>query len=151
MTAALPPAVEALIARAEGLIARLEQVLPHAAAAPDWAAAIAWRYRRRGQGPVLEPVRHVGGIRLDAAQTPRAPTPPPDINLEAWRDSVHTLRALDARTLHLGSFGTFVAAGSRSTDTGSTKIEPSSSGVRIVPPGASTDVGPRQCSHPRGR
>jgi hypothetical protein len=64
MTAALPPAVEALIARAEGLIARLEQVLPHAAAAPDWSAAIAWRYRRRGRGPVLEHVRHVGGIRL---------------------------------------------------------------------------------------
>ena len=64
MTDDLPPAVAALIARAEGLITRLEQVLPHAAAAPDWDAAIAWRYRRRGRGPVLEPVRHVGGIRL---------------------------------------------------------------------------------------
>jgi hypothetical protein len=64
MTDELPPAVAALIARAEGLITRLEQVLPHAAAAPDWNAAIAWRYRRRGRGPVLEPVRHVGGIRL---------------------------------------------------------------------------------------
>ena len=64
MTNDLPPAVAALIARAEGLITRLEQVLPHAAAAPDWNAAIAWRYRRRGRGPVLEPVRHVGGIRL---------------------------------------------------------------------------------------
>jgi hypothetical protein len=64
MTDDLPPAVAALIARAEGLITRLEQVLPHAAAAPDWNAAIAWRYRRRGRGPVLEPVRHVGGIRL---------------------------------------------------------------------------------------
>ena len=64
MTDELPPAVAALIARAEGLITRLEQVLPHAAAAPDWNAAIAWRYRRRGRGQVLEPVRHVGGIRL---------------------------------------------------------------------------------------
>ncbi|MFN8893762.1 MAG: ATP-binding protein [Betaproteobacteria bacterium] len=64
MTDELPPAVAALIARAEGLITRLEQVLPHAAAAPDWNAAIAGRYRRRGRGPVLEPVRHVGGIRL---------------------------------------------------------------------------------------
>ncbi|MFT2718841.1 MBL fold metallo-hydrolase [Deinococcus sp. A31D244] len=50
-------------------------------------------------------VGDVGGIRLDAAQTPRAPTPPPDINLEAWRDSVQTLRALDARTLHLAHYG----------------------------------------------
>jgi hypothetical protein len=65
MTApAPPPAVEALIARAETLLARLEQVLPHAAEAPDWSAAIAWRYRRRGRGPVLEPVRHLAPIRL---------------------------------------------------------------------------------------
>jgi predicted AAA+ superfamily ATPase len=64
MTPALPPAVEALITRAEALLARLEQVLPHAATPPDWNAAIAWRYRRRGLGPVLEPVRHVAPIRL---------------------------------------------------------------------------------------
>lgn len=65
MTAALPPAVEALIARAETLLARLEKVLPHAAEPPDWGAAIAWRYRRRGLGPVLEPVRHLSPIALD--------------------------------------------------------------------------------------
>ncbi|SEJ68070.1 Glyoxylase, beta-lactamase superfamily II [Deinococcus reticulitermitis] len=47
----------------------------------------------------------VGGIRLDARQTPRPPTPPPDINLEVWRESVAVLRALDARTLHLAHFG----------------------------------------------
>ncbi|GGK87911.1 MBL fold metallo-hydrolase [Deinococcus radiotolerans] len=49
----------------------------------------------------------VGGIRLDAAQTPRAPTPPPDINLDAWRDSLSTLETLDARTLHLAHFGAY--------------------------------------------
>lgn len=49
----------------------------------------------------------VGGIRLDVAQTPRAPTPPPDINLEAWRDSLSVLETLDARTLHLAHFGTY--------------------------------------------
>jgi len=57
-------AVASLLQRAEGLLARLEAVLPHAATAPDWAASVAFRYRRRGQVGVLEPVRHVGTIRL---------------------------------------------------------------------------------------
>ena len=47
----------------------------------------------------------VAGIRLEAAQTPRAPTPPPDIDLEAWRTSIARLRALDVRKLHLAHFG----------------------------------------------
>ncbi|MCU0928316.1 MAG: ATP-binding protein [Burkholderiaceae bacterium] len=53
-----------LIDRAEGLLGRLEAVLPHAPAEPDWAASTAWRYRRRGAAGVLEPVRHVATIRL---------------------------------------------------------------------------------------
>jgi len=57
-------AFEHLLVRAESLLARLEQILPHAPAAPDWGASIAWRYRRRGSAGVLEPVRHVAGIRL---------------------------------------------------------------------------------------
>ncbi|MBG6080984.1 ATP-binding protein [Rubrivivax gelatinosus] len=56
--------VEALLARAESLLARLESVLPHPPAAPDWAASPAFRYRRRGNAGVLEPVRHVATIRL---------------------------------------------------------------------------------------
>ena len=60
----LPSALLQLMQRAEQLITRLEAVLPHAAAAPDWGAAVAWRYRRRGQACVLEPVRQVAGIRL---------------------------------------------------------------------------------------
>ena len=40
--------LERLIARAEALLGRLEAVLPHPPAAPDWGAAIAFRYRRRG-------------------------------------------------------------------------------------------------------
>ena len=55
---------EQLLVRAESLLARLEQILRHAPAAPDWGASIAWRYRRRGSAGVLEPVRHVAGIRL---------------------------------------------------------------------------------------
>jgi len=57
-------AVESLVARAEALLVRLEAVLPHAATAPDWGASVAFRYRRRGAGAVLEPVRHVATIRL---------------------------------------------------------------------------------------
>ncbi|MBX3604227.1 MAG: ATP-binding protein [Piscinibacter sp.] len=56
--------VHTLIARAEALITRLEAVLPHAPAAPDWAASIAFRYRKRGGSGALEPVRHVATIRL---------------------------------------------------------------------------------------
>ena len=56
--------LESLIARAEALLVRLESVLPHAAAALDWSASIAFRYRKRGSVGVLEPVRHVATIRL---------------------------------------------------------------------------------------
>ena len=55
-----------LIARAEALMVRLEAVLPHPLAAPDWSASIAYRYRRRSSGcSALEPVRHMAQISLD--------------------------------------------------------------------------------------
>ncbi len=57
---------EQLIARAMALVDRIEAVLPQPLTAPDWNAAIAWRYRKRASGHgVLEPVRHVGAMRLD--------------------------------------------------------------------------------------
>ena len=56
---------ERLIERAEQLIARIESVLPQPLGAPDWSASIAWRYRKRSSGHgTLEPVRHVGAMRL---------------------------------------------------------------------------------------
>ncbi len=62
-------AFEHLLVRAESLLARLETLLPHAATAPDWTAAVAWRYRRRaggfGMAGVLEPIKHVATIRLE--------------------------------------------------------------------------------------
>ena len=45
-------------------MARIEAVLPHPLAEPDWSASIAFRYRRRGGSGCLEPVRHVATIRL---------------------------------------------------------------------------------------
>ena len=57
--------LESLIDRAHALLTRLEATLPQAAAAPDWSASTAFRYRKRRQVGLLEPVRHVATIRLD--------------------------------------------------------------------------------------
>ncbi len=57
---------EQLIERAGELLSRIEAVLPQPLSAPDWNASTAWRYRKRSSGHgVLEPVRHVAGIRLE--------------------------------------------------------------------------------------
>ncbi len=57
---------EQLMDRASDLLARIESILPQPLGAPDWNAAIAWRYRKRSSGHgALEPVRHVAGIRLE--------------------------------------------------------------------------------------
>ena len=56
---------ELLMARAEQLIGRIESILPQPLGAPDWSAAIAWRYRKRSSGHgALEPVRHVAAMGL---------------------------------------------------------------------------------------
>jgi predicted AAA+ superfamily ATPase len=57
-------ALQHLIDRAEALLARIEAVVPHPLAAPDWNASIAFRYRKRGGSGLIEPVRHVASIRL---------------------------------------------------------------------------------------
>jgi predicted AAA+ superfamily ATPase len=59
--------LDALFARADHLLARLEALLPAPGAEPDWAGAIAFRWRRRARGGPggLEPVRHVAPIALD--------------------------------------------------------------------------------------
>jgi predicted AAA+ superfamily ATPase len=58
-------ALEQFLARAEQLISRIESVLPQPLSAPDWAASVAYRYRKRASGHgTLEPVRHVAEIRL---------------------------------------------------------------------------------------
>ena len=56
---------EHLLLRAEQLITRIESVLPQPLIAPDWGAAVAFRYRKRSSGHgVLEPVRQVGAMGL---------------------------------------------------------------------------------------
>ena len=55
-----------LMARAESLVARIESVLPQPLQAPDWSGSVAFRYRKRSSGHgTLEPVRHIGAMRLD--------------------------------------------------------------------------------------
>jgi len=56
--------LNALVNRAERLLARLEAVLPHPLAPPDWDASIAFRYRTRGASGWLQPVRQVAPIAL---------------------------------------------------------------------------------------
>lgn len=57
--------LEHLVQRAEQLITRIESVLPQALSMPDWNASFAFRYRKRSSGHgVLEPVRHIGAMRL---------------------------------------------------------------------------------------
>ncbi len=59
-------ALDRMLHRAELLMARIELILPQPLLAPDWKAAIAFRYRKRSSGHgVLEPVRHIGQMSLD--------------------------------------------------------------------------------------
>ena len=58
-------ALDALLRRADALLSRLEAVLPQPLTPPDWEAAVAFRYRKRGASARLEPVRHLSAIRLD--------------------------------------------------------------------------------------
>jgi glyoxylase-like metal-dependent hydrolase (beta-lactamase superfamily II) len=60
-----------------------------------------------------DPERHtvftgdVAGVRLNAARYVRPPTPPPDIDVEAWHASVDRIRAAQPRALDLTHFGRF--------------------------------------------
>jgi hypothetical protein len=57
---------ERLINRVDALIDRIEAVLPQPLSAPDWAASIAFRYRKRSSGHgVLEPVKNVAQLQLE--------------------------------------------------------------------------------------
>jgi predicted AAA+ superfamily ATPase len=56
--------VSKLIARAEGLVERLERFVPGDPPAIDWEASIAFRWRRRDRGRSIEPVINVHRIEL---------------------------------------------------------------------------------------
>jgi glyoxylase-like metal-dependent hydrolase (beta-lactamase superfamily II) len=50
-------------------------------------------------------VGDMAGVRTPPSQFTIAPTPPPEIDVEAWLDSVDRIEALEPRILHLTHFG----------------------------------------------
>jgi predicted AAA+ superfamily ATPase len=60
--------LESLIDRAERLLARLEPLLPTPPGAPDFSAALAFRWRKQAGRGQLQPVPRVHAIRLDDLQ-----------------------------------------------------------------------------------
>jgi uncharacterized protein len=61
---AKPDSLEQLIERGDKLLQRLEALLPGNIDEPDWAAATAFRYRKRAQRAELAPVLRVGNLAL---------------------------------------------------------------------------------------
>ncbi len=59
-----PSSLERLLARAETVLGRLEAILPTPPLAPDWASAVAFRWRKRDGRGWLQAVRHPHPIRL---------------------------------------------------------------------------------------
>ncbi|VVE89697.1 ATP-binding protein [Pandoraea bronchicola] len=60
--------LEQFLTRAEGVLARLEAMLPPAAPEIDWNAAMAFRWRKKQGRGFLQPVAHVSEITLDDLQ-----------------------------------------------------------------------------------
>ena len=58
------PTLEHFLARAERLLERLEPLLPPASPAPDWNAAAAFRWRKRGGVGFLQAIAQPAAIRL---------------------------------------------------------------------------------------
>ena len=58
------PTLEHFLARAERLLERLEPLLPPASPAPDWNAAAAFRWRKRGGVGFLQAIAQPATIRL---------------------------------------------------------------------------------------
>lgn len=50
-------------------------------------------------------VGDVAGVRLQDVDYVRPPTPPPDIDLEAWSDSMNLVKSLQPEVLYIGHFG----------------------------------------------
>lgn len=61
--------LEQFLTRAEGVLARLEAMLPPATPEIDWDSAVAFRWRKKQQGRgFLQPVAHVSAITLGDLQ-----------------------------------------------------------------------------------
>ncbi len=58
----------ALLDHAERVLSRMEQTLAPIAPEPDWRASVAFRWRKRGQHAMLQPVRTLAPIELSDLQ-----------------------------------------------------------------------------------
>lgn len=58
-------------------------------------------------------VGDVGGVRIPPASFTMAPTPPPDVDIDAWETSLQTLRDWDPQTLALTHFGAVQEVGAQ--------------------------------------
>lgn len=63
------PSLEQLLARAEQVLERFAATLPPAVPAPDWSAAVAFRWRKSQGRGWLQAVRNPHPIRLDELET----------------------------------------------------------------------------------
>jgi glyoxylase-like metal-dependent hydrolase (beta-lactamase superfamily II) len=61
-------------------------------------------------------VGDTAGVRLQAGRFIMPPTPPPDIDLEAWRDSFGRINAWRPETLFVTHFGPFAPAAGHLTE-----------------------------------
>jgi glyoxylase-like metal-dependent hydrolase (beta-lactamase superfamily II) len=61
-------------------------------------------------------VGDTAGVRLQAGRFIMPPTPPPDIDLEAWRDSFERINAWRPETLFITHFGPFAPAAGHLTE-----------------------------------
>jgi len=64
-----PAQLERLLNRAEHVLSRLEAVLPPVPVLPDWAGAVAFRWRKNGSRCWLQGVAHPHPIRLSDIET----------------------------------------------------------------------------------
>jgi glyoxylase-like metal-dependent hydrolase (beta-lactamase superfamily II) len=81
--------------RVEGL--RVDPVPGHA------VHHLSWFHEDTGEAYVGD----MGGIRMPGYDCTYAPTPPPDIDIDQWLDSIETIRALRPRALNLTHFGRY--------------------------------------------
>jgi uncharacterized protein len=64
-----PERLESFLTRAEQFFARVEDAMAPTLQAPDWAASVAFRYRKRASAVgQLQPIRHVGTMAWDDLQ-----------------------------------------------------------------------------------
>jgi glyoxylase-like metal-dependent hydrolase (beta-lactamase superfamily II) len=68
-------------------------------------------YLHEGSGDAY--VGDVGGIRIPPHEHTYAPTPPPDIDIAVWLDSLEAVRSLDPAALCLTHFGRYEGVGAQ--------------------------------------